>query len=213
VALLGGLGVIAVFTTGLVLDLLGSSYFRVVEMRIFVRHTRQHIHWFQRVADLNSAYIQEDCSLLLNTIPFVSQFRESLKLSLFLTTGNEWDWVVLLRRGWQARRAYTRMQSLLLSYVLLTSGVDKLEMLSTQMSLWNSGRAIATALVISSIEVGVFLWFVLNVGAMGAIQIAIIMASQLFLSVLGFSVATSAYERVCSTLFALVYVISEREVR
>jgi hypothetical protein len=83
VTFLGALGLIAVFTTGLLLDLLGSSYLRATEMMVFVRHARQHSHWFQSLANLHSAYIQEDCSLLLSVPPFKTQFREFMFFKLW----------------------------------------------------------------------------------------------------------------------------------
>ena len=98
--------------------------------------------------------------------------------------------------------------------MLLASGVEKLELLSTQLSLWNTGRAIATAFVISSVEVGVA-WFVVLYG-MDSRALSIypqMLSCQILLSILSLSVALGAYERVCSTLFALVYIIKERESR
>ncbi len=217
VALLGVLGLIAVFTTGLLLDLLGSSYFRMVKMRVFVREAREHIHWFQGVADLYKAYIQEDWSLLLNIPPYKGALGRLMDaLSLWNKRGRE-DFLLYVRRIAKVRRAYTRMQSFLLSYVLLTSGVEKLELLSTQMSLWNSGRAIATVLFISAIEVSFSpLSLLLLRGRrdfevqQGTVVVAVL-GCELLLLILGLSVARGAYQRVCSTLFALVYVISERK--
>jgi len=47
---------------------------------------------------------------------------------------------------------YTRVQSFLLSYVLLTAGAEKIDLLSTQMSLWNTSRAIATSMALVAIQ-------------------------------------------------------------
>jgi hypothetical protein len=211
VALLGAFGLIAVFTTGLLLDLLGSSYFLATEMMVFARHVRQHIHWLQRVTDLNTDYIQEDWSILINAPTYRNQLRASLK---FFKLWNERDrkgcWLVV-REVWKLRSAYTRMQSFLLSYVLLTSGVEKVELLSTQMSLWNTGRAIAAGIIISSVLIG-SAQFVFGVEALLPVY-GWILGCQLLSLILGLSVAHAAYERVCNTLFALVYVISERELR
>lgn len=217
VALLGALALIAVFTTGLLLDLLGSWYTRATEMMVFVRHARYHNHWFQRVADLHSAYIQEDCSLLLSVPPYKTQFRVSLKFFKVWNKRDREDYWLLVRRTWKARQAYARIQSFLLSYVLLASGVEKLELLSTQMALWNTGRAIATAVMISATEVGLS-WFVLlygREGVVGALDTKVflpLIGGELLLGILGFSVAASCYERVCGTLFALMYVISEKSL-
>src|ERR1035437_2180060 len=101
--------------------------------------------------------------LALTTPPGAGAVFASLAATLrppsTLNPGREGVSLILAQRGVpKIRRAYTRTQSFLLSYVLLASGVEKLELLSTQLSLWNTGRAIATAFVISSVEVGVA-WF------------------------------------------------------
>ena len=82
VALFGTAGLISVFATGLVLDLLSSSFFRTIEMYIFVKHARRHRHWFQRVADANSAYIQEDLTVLL-THPSLKHFLNTSGLKIW----------------------------------------------------------------------------------------------------------------------------------
>ena len=96
-AMLGVLGLIGVFTTGLLLDLLGSSCFRMIETMVFVRHAHQHIHWFQGFADLNRAYIQEDSSLLLNYPPYKSQFLASLKAFKVWNKRDREAYLLLLR--------------------------------------------------------------------------------------------------------------------
>jgi hypothetical protein len=192
----------------------------MVEMRVFVRQARQHRHWFQRVADLNKAYVQEDWSLLLN-IPssksYKSKFLAILKGLKLWNKQTRGEYSVFLRETWQFRLAYTRMQSFLLSYVLLTSGVEKVELLSTQMTLWNTGRAIATAIMVTGLEAGLlycgYLYRVMG-GREATIYIPYVAAGyEVLLVMLGIGIAVNAYERVCSTLFALIYIISERELR
>ena len=97
VALLGAIGLIAVFTTGLLLDILGAWFFRRIEMIVFDSHARQHSHWFQKVADLHSSYIQEDWSLLLSIPPNKTQLREGFKL--WTMGGIKYNWLVTRQRG------------------------------------------------------------------------------------------------------------------
>ena len=209
VALLGAIGLIAVFTTGLLLDLLGSWFFRTVEMIVFDRHVRQHSHWLHRVADLHSAYLQEDWSLLVSLPPYKTQLLESLKGFKVWNIRDMKDYWLLTRQIYKARQAYPRMQSFLLSYVLLSSGVEKLEPLSTEMALWSSGRAIATAFFTSII--GVVFWSIDSFAARTAL--VTVMGLQLVFGILALMVAVSSYGRVCGTMFAVVYLVSEKGMR
>jgi hypothetical protein len=53
-ALLGALALIAIFATGLVLDLLAASYFRGIEARIFVGHVQRNQQWLGQLAELTT---------------------------------------------------------------------------------------------------------------------------------------------------------------
>jgi hypothetical protein len=208
-ALLGAIGLVAVFTTGLFLDLLGSFNLRAVERLIFVNHARQHCHWFQRFADLHSAYLQEDWSLLLSVPPYKTQLRESLKgLKVWNIRDMKDSWL-LTWQAFESNQAYARMQSFLLSYMLLSSGVEKLELLSTQMALWITGRAIATAFLVSVLDI--FFWLHGWVGTGHVtVLVPLVVVVQLLFGILAFSVAASSYGRFCSTMFALVYLVNEK---
>jgi hypothetical protein len=194
VSILGAIGLIIVFTTGLLLDILGSAMFRLLEVRVFVNYTRQHINWLKRLLDLNTAYVQDDLSLLL-TVP------------------TPWLKPIGLRKEQIFKKAYLRLSSFLLSYVQLAPGVDKVETLVAQISFLNTARTIATTFLISA-----FTSFTLFANQMRgqhtlltSIRFVQFQLIQIFSFLAAFMVTTGAYARFCSTLFSMVYVISERD--
>jgi hypothetical protein len=128
-ALLGALALTVVFITGLLLDLLGPAWFRTFEVAIFRENLRRNKRWLEQVIQQNQDYIQGDWSVLLDDAPR------------------------LWKNPWSEDKPYIRIQSFLLIYVFVTSGVEKIEMLNTQISLWTTSRAIAMAMLIGAIEV------------------------------------------------------------
>jgi hypothetical protein len=108
----------------------------------------------------------------------------------------------VVRKGWGLLKPYTRVESFLLSYVLLTPGAENIELLSTQMSLWNTSRAIAAAMVLGAISA-----ILLATGSANSNDLALFL-SYLVLLAVACAVTYSAHARVCSTLFALAYVIA-----
>jgi hypothetical protein len=206
-ALLGVLGLITVFTTGLLLDLFGSWYLRAVEMVTFVGHLRQHIRWFRTIVDRNPTYLREDCAVLLSIPSYSGQFTRAGKaLKIWNRQGRE-DFATLWRQTLNQLHAYTRMQSFLLSYVLLAPSVGKLELLATQVSLWNMSRAIAAALIISAGGVT----STPQSGMLTTLTPPPLVIAYYLLPAIAFGVAHSAFHRVSSTVFALAYIVNEGE--
>jgi hypothetical protein len=95
------------------------------------------------------------------------------------------------------------MQSFLLIYVLIAAGVEKLELLSAQINLWNTSRAIAAGTALGPLSC---------FGAVLAIttHALIFLCAEVVLLILSMIIISSAYARVCSTLFALAYLVSSR---
>jgi hypothetical protein len=107
------------------------------------------------------------------------------------------------------RKPYTRMQSFLLIYVLLASGVDKIELLSTQINIWNTSRAIAAAMMLGALLTIIPLYYALGDPSFSQ-TLYIIMSLYFTLICLAFATIYGAYARVCSTLFALAYIVASR---
>jgi hypothetical protein len=212
VALLGALAIIAIFTTGLLLDLLGSSYFRNIEVRVFITHLRRNKRWLERVVDQHKDYIQEDWSQLLDAPRLWSKATLSVGFKGTLFWWNpryRREYVSSVREGWGLLKPYTRVQAFLLSYVLLTSDAEKIELLSTQISLWNTSRAIATAMVLVAVQPTILL--LRSAGSSSYYNFPFVAyAAQICLTGVAFAVVYSAHARVCSTLFALAYIVTSK---
>jgi len=117
------------------------------------------------------------------------------------------------------RKAYVRLNSFLIGYLTLNAGSDKFEVIIAQMSIWKDARAIAAALFISCIY---SLFVVLeqsvhNFGrhgqdvdsvylSIGYLGVACLVAGQGAIWI-----STAAYREMCDMLFALVYIINERD--
>jgi hypothetical protein len=211
VALLGAVGLIVVFTTGMLLDLFGSAYFRTWEATVFTNHVRRHLHWFQKVMDLSKDYVQDDVATLLANLSLSVQMRMSLKLFRFWNSRDMANYWRSFRDAWRARDAYIRTQSFLLSTVLLGSEASKVELLSTQMSLWNTARAVAAATMFCTVELILFPGgFALRRWMVPSGPFFVLMLVCPFIAIF---VSLSAYQRVCSTLFALTYIVCEQQQR
>jgi len=218
-ALLGALALIAIFTIGLLLDLLGALAFRGDEMRVFLWHARRNEIWMQKLIDKNKDYIQNDWSVLLNLSSRWSLIKKTFFLQFMILSPRKEkvrkEYAAEFRDSRTSLHTYTRMQSFLLSYVLLVSGVQNLELLSTQLSLWNASRAISMAMFLAATE-AFFIVLFAHVPALFArepsFDFGIVLA---FLVLFGFAlvataVTRAAYARACSTIFSLVYVTHQK---
>jgi hypothetical protein len=164
VALLSALGLIAIFVTGLVLDLLGAFYLRVFEVGVFLYHLDRNEHWLGLLADQNKDYVQGDIATLHNALaPLPAKRGLAILLKCLVPRNRELRQEVAkkLRENWALLSPYSRMQSFLLSYVLLGSGAEKIELLSTQISLWSISRAVSTVMLLVGMESAFALAFVL----------------------------------------------------
>lgn len=109
------------------------------------------------------------------------------------------------------------MHSFLLAYVQSAPGIDKLEILSTQMSLWSVARATATAILFATAEWAVIvLRELVKPDSAGPWSLPIFSAfaiGMLALLYLSAFVAVSAYDRYCGTVLAFAYIVSQRETK
>jgi hypothetical protein len=65
-ALLGALALIAVFVTGVLLDLLASAWLRSWELMAFTKYLRENKTWLETFVQANRSYIQEDWRTLVD---------------------------------------------------------------------------------------------------------------------------------------------------
>lgn len=125
--LLAALAVIFVFCTGLLLDLLSPIFFTPLEMVFFRRwHLGANRGWLDALIEKNADYIKTDYQTYVE--------------------GRLFDWRQPFAIFPQ-RRAYNKLQSFLLAYIMVVSHAAKLDMLEDQISLWHTSRAISTAML------------------------------------------------------------------
>jgi hypothetical protein len=99
------------------------------------------------------------------------------------------------------------LEALCLGLVLLTPGTDKIELLTNQLSIWRTARAIGAALAISSLWSVVFSGYMLS-GATGPLPLWIVTTGvQFVLIFIALAISWAAYARACDMLFAMLYVI------
>ena len=200
-AVLGAVALIAIFTTGLLLDLVGSWLYRAAEMTLFQKHAKQNAIWMEKLVNLHQDYIQNDWKVILSAPTFA---RDGLLIGfkglLFWSKRFRNEYVDAVRKLWTLRSAYTRVQAFLLAYVLLSSRAEKLELVSTQISLWNTSRAIATSMYLVGVEALVYRWPTKSV--------PFTLVYVVFLGMAGIAtlITKAAFSRVCSTLFSLAYI-------
>lgn len=179
VSLLTAFGIIGIFVTGLILNLLGS-YFFLFEDIYFNRHLDKNHSWLDNMIQSCTGIVNDDYSTLRKD--FGTQIFASLPVSI--------------KRA-KLTGCCTRVQSFLFSYVHVFGNNGTPDMLSDHVHLWRTARAIGITFWVLSIEILVF--FLRD--DHGSANTAVIAAAVLFL--LGIYTTLRSYNRMCHTLFTL----------
>ncbi len=191
--LLTALAFVLVFVIGLSLDLLGSI-FRIREMQCLAFEINKNKTWLKEFTDSNSSYLTHDYTKIL------SVFNEELSTSKTFAT--------LIHK---IKRSFTsltmmyeadRIRSFFISYVLVHAGAEKSQLLIEQIHLWRTGRVISLIIWLFSIEM---LFLVTPEGSNLSYWGLLVFGVALFSTLL----ATSAYQRMLTTLFSLMYILKE----
>jgi hypothetical protein len=236
-SLLGALGIVMCFLTGVLLDLT-SSLFSIGEAEIFQNHLERNETWLKRVMHQNREYIQKDWPLVLNAEWMKPDWIPRQQLGFV-------DFIRYFIKLYKSARPYSRIESFLISYVLHTPGAEGNQRLNTQITHWNVSRAISWAIILvtSGISAVIFarmmiitfmvifrdlnlpshlsapflvlypLRFLtdLRSSMVSSIWLLFVMlVTEIPLAILARILARNAYRRVCDTLFTLAYVISAK---
>jgi len=175
-SLLTAFGIIGIFVTGLILDLIGS-YFAPLEMTIFNRHLKRNRGWL----DTLSAQCPENVRCDYQTL------RDHFATTLFVTPRQSWQRIRMAREC-------QNIQTFLFSYVHVFSSLS--ETLIDNMHLWRTARAISTTLLILAFEV-------IYINYYGTIEQPTYIALNLGLFGLSAFLTLRSYSRLCFTLFSL----------
>ena len=189
---LSALAIIAVFVTGLLLDLL-AVYFRRMEMDVFWQHLVRNQDWLSRLITEHKSYCESDYEELKRWHDTASEKKIRLRP------------VAGLKQHLKNASAYERLWSFFTSYVLVLSGSTELGLMVDQYHLWRTGRAVSVVLVIVNLEAG-FLPKLLHAPTLPWLGLLLPLVLLLF----AWMITRETYSRLCFTLFALVYVTEDK---
>jgi hypothetical protein len=209
-SLVSALAIIAVFVTGLLLDLF-AVYFRPTEMRIFCRHLVRNRDWLGQLIADHKGYCEadyEEFERRLGETSLAKDMWAGIAILLFWNQERRQRYVGALKRGWAwgLARPYERLWSFFASYVIVQSGSSQLSLLVDQYYLWRTGRAVSAALIILFLEI-------LIVPRAYEFPFLLGFFFPLAVTVLAIVITLGTYSRLCFTLFALVYVTRDKAQR
>jgi len=146
-SLLTVFGLIGIFVTGLILDMMGSIFF-MQEMRIFGEHISRNESWLSNMTNKCSSVIAEDYQDFKNEFSKKETPTKNKIAELFDPRFHY--------RRFSLRFHYRRLQTFLLSYIHVYSSNGTSDQLMDHVHVWRTARAISMALFIVAIEVVAF---------------------------------------------------------
>ncbi len=186
-SLLTVFGLIGIFVTGLVLDMIGSIFF-MQEMRIFGGHVSRNIDWLNKMTEKCSTAVAKDYQVFQKEFDDTNIPKKSIYTRL-LNPHFHYQRFRLLSR-------YRHLQTFLLSYVHVYSANGTSDQLTDHIHVWRTSRAISTALFIVAIQVIAFKYVKPDSESM----ILIIYGTLFALSAM---LTLKSYNRMCFSLFTL----------
>ena len=175
-SLLTAFGIIGIFVTGLILNLLGS-YFFLFEDIYFNRHLDRNREWLEDMIGDCPGAVRDDYLKL----------REEFGTRIFVSP----------LKGFERARltsCCTRVQSFLFSYIHVFGDNGSPETLGDHVHLWRTARAIGITFWVLAIEI---LTFGLHGPGWWTAALGIL------LTLLGVYTTLRSYNRMCQTLFTL----------
>jgi hypothetical protein len=219
-SLLAVLAIIAIFTTGLLLDLC-AAYFILWEISVFKQHLDRNASWLIGLIERYKEYSADDYQQLHdhfgNSFFSKEAWLEALRLHQFWQRGWYRRYLAAQRQGfrrWALVEPYTRLSSFLMSYVIIQSGSSQLSVLTDLISQWRVGRALSTAMIfiVTEIFLGIVIWLTpLSISSFITRILPPLLLALIAFFVLSTLPIRSLYSRVCHTLFSLVYVTQQKE--
>jgi len=183
-SLLTAFGLIGIFVTGLILNLLGS-YFFAFENIFFARHLARNADWMSGMMRGCTGAVQEDYRLI----------RQQFGAGLFVALPQVWHRLRL-------SPACKRVQSFLFAFIHVFGDNGTPELLSDQVHLWRTARALGITFWFLSVEM-------LVLGHQDSTSVQLAWAALLFL--LGIYTTLRSYNRMCHTLFTMACATFNRQ--
>jgi hypothetical protein len=218
-AFLTAVAVISIFFLGLVLELIGSIAV-VWEANVFKKHLERHRSWLSDLLANYGSDTVKDADRIVAEFgdPMGEELKDTLRGLAFWRRRKRPRQPSRVIHRFKLLRPISRVQSLLLCYVLAADCAPRFDLLRDHLQLCRTSRAVAGVLYILSFELmivpAVPLLLELTSGASqaipheGGLSVLISMPLAFALAFLAFFLPVKAYQRFCDSLFALVLVVS-----
>jgi hypothetical protein len=180
--------VVCVFATGLILDLTGSILV-MWEVEVFAKHIERNKAWIGSLAVRYEEFLGEDMKQIL-TLPSLRK---------------RW-WRPQIIAEFKLIAPFSRIESILLSHLLLTVDPTRLETLMDQVRTCRIARAVSSGLWILTLT---FAWMPM-IADRRTLWTTLIVIVGLSLSIF---VIRRAYSKFCSNLFSLLFVLVRTPVQ
>jgi hypothetical protein len=204
-SLLVALGLLTVFITGLLLDLVGS-YSIGNEARLFRDHLIKNRQWVSKLIETELSNYAHDYALFLRierTFNARPDWRKSIAgLALWRTD---------VRRAWRRwgpfslrrmQKPFRRLEAGLIARIVASG--TKTDLLVEQVSVCRMARAIVVALTLIAVEAGAGI-ALLTFGSKSENAFYVAQMLSFALTWIGVLISRAAYSRLCLILFSLLY--------
>jgi hypothetical protein len=214
--------IVVIFFIGLMLDLLGSVFI-LHEAAIFREELGLGERWVRSMLNPYDQFISDDLDYLFVEFAGPGELKVARRrLRVFWKPKNWLAYLAVFKRGTlrpRVMKAFSRLESVMLSHLVLNAEPTKLTMLFDQHRLCRVARAIAGGLVMLIVII-LFTYLLstlalFNIMDFGnspltsrtrALQAILLVGPLMLLSIF---VTKRSYLRYCRSLFALVFVLSK----
>lgn len=189
-SLLSALGIIAVFCTGMLVDVISPIFFTPFEIIYFKRYlVEKNCSYLEKVFEGDKSSSMYADYVLFSTTPILfSRYKHFA----------QWP---------KQRHRYIKLFALLTSYCLKNSESGVLEDLKDRLVLWRTGRALGGSIFLLAIIINCLV-IVPTVGFDKHILIGILIIIALW--ILSGLLAMGQYIRMCNTLRSIMYLVDDK---
>src|SRR6266496_11831 len=190
--LLGALAIIAIFISGILLDLIAPVFFVRVEFYFFRKClVQKNRGWLDRLIAANGEFIAADYQTFVG--------------------GRVIDWKHPF--AWfEQRRCFQKISAFLLSHIMVFSQAAALEELMDRIHLWRTSRAISTSMVVVAVLLTFSPLAPLSRGLANDPRLWMIATViPLLLTLISALITLGTYSRMCLFLCSLTYSTMRRE--
>jgi hypothetical protein len=212
-AVLATFAIISIFFVGLLLELIGSVAI-IWEVRVFKQQLERNHQWLATFLEPYGQGAKEDFDRLMSEFGDVGK-EEWLEIGRMLRFWKRSAWAIMFNqseqvfRRFKLLRPFSRLQSLLLSYILAADSPPRLDFLRDHLHLCGISRAISACLYILALELVVFGNVQLHSHGLSISYFAASLLG-LLMCFLAIFLPVKAYARFCDSLFSLALVLYRR---